>query len=463
MKLKLADLWNWQGRINRSTYVVWGVVLFAIKFNLDRFVFRGVSGAEWDAANYIRWNFPSPDILPPEEIAGRGIPLLLVALPFLWSGVVLTIQRLRAASLPLWLSILFVLPVLKWFLFLVACFAPGKDPATAPFLSDKSRASWMVRMLPHSRAGSAMAAVALTALLTVAGAYLGAQLLANYGWGLFVGVPFLAGFLAAFLHGSQTGRTCGECVGVACLAVTFAGVLILAVALEGVICLVMAAPLAYPLAAVGAMVGYALQPSGGRDDSPHLYCAAFLALPLMLGTEAIGPPKAGLIEVRTSIEVDAPPETVWRHVVSFSELPPPKEIMFHAGIAYPLRAEIQGTGVGAVRHCVFSTGPFVEPIEVWDEPCLLRFSVAANPAPMQEWTPYDEIHPPHLDGFLQSESGQFKLTRLPDGRTQLEGTTWYRHGLWPSRYWQIWSDHIIHTIHRRVLNHVKDLSEQDAR
>ena len=160
-----------------------------------------------------------------------------------------------------------------------------------------------------------------------------------------------------------------------------------------------------------------------------------------------------------SIDVEAPPETVWKNVVSFAQLPPPDEWLFRAGIAYPIRAEIEGTGVGAERHCVFSTGSFVEPIEVWEEPILLKFSVTSNPAPMEEWTIYDEVHPPHLDSFLVSQGGQFKLTVLAGNRTRLEGTTWYRHNLWPAEYWRRWSDHIIHSIHLRVLRHIKSQSE----
>ena len=38
-----------------------------------------------------------------------------------------------------------------------------------------------------------------------------------------------------------------------------------------------------------------------------------------------------------------------------------------AGLAYPMRARIEGSGPGAVRYCEFSTGPFVEPIVTWDE------------------------------------------------------------------------------------------------
>ena len=60
------------------------------------------------------------------------------------------------------------------------------------------------------------------------------------------------------------------------------------------------------------------------------------------------------------------------YVVSFPPLAEPGDRLFRTGIAYPTRAEIHGHGVGAVRHCVFSTGTFVEPIEVWDEPLLLR-------------------------------------------------------------------------------------------
>jgi hypothetical protein len=78
---------------------------------------------------------------------------------------------------------------------------------------------------------------------------------------------------------------------------------------------------------------------------------------------------------------------------------------------------------------------------------------------MKEWTPWRSVHPPHLDRFLVSEAGQFKLTPLPGGRTRLEGTTWYRHHMWPAAYWQLWSDHIIHEIHHRVLGHIKFQSE----
>ena len=118
--------------------------------------------------------------------------------------------------------------------------------------------------------------------------------------------------------------------------------------------------------------------------------------------------------------------------------------------------------MGAIRHCIFNTGEFIEPIEVWDEPHLLRFSVAQQPEPMEELSPYPRIKTPHLQGYLQSHEGELRITALPHGRTLLEGTTWYTDRIWPSEYWQFWSDLIIHHIHLRVLNHIKTLSEKGS-
>jgi hypothetical protein len=137
--------------------------------------------------------------------------------------------------------------------------------------------------------------------------------------------------------------------------------------------------------------------------------------------------------------------------------------MFKTGIAYPIRAEINGQGPGAVRHCVFSTGAFVEPITVWDEPRLLQFDVTSQPAAMEEMSLYTDLRPPHLEHYLISKKGQFQLTALADGTTRLEGTTWYQNRFWPAFYWHFWSDYIIHRIHYRVLAHIKTLAEGEQR
>jgi hypothetical protein len=257
-------------------------------------------------------------------------------------------------------------------------------------------------------------------------------------------------------------RTFGQCMGVAFVSFLAASAGLIVFGIEGLGCLIMLLPLALPVALMGAALGYACQRQNlGLDSSRRIIGVMLAVLPMLMGAESAASAPVPLLMVVSSVEIDAPPAVVWRHVVDFPALPEPTEWVFRAGVAYPMRATIDGVGAGAIRHCVFSTGAFIEPIEVWNAPRLLRFSVVSNPPPMREWSPW-RIHPPHLDGFLISEAGQFRLIELPGGRTRLEGTTWYRHHMWPASYWRLWSDYLIHRIHLRVLDQVKMLSEKQA-
>ena len=304
--------------------------------------------------------------------------------------------------------------------------------------------------------------VAAANLLALPFSIVGTLVFSNYGFGLFVGIPFSLGLVSVLVYSYHEPRRLGLCFMEATLAAGLGCLLLLGFAIEGVICLVMAAPLALPLALIGGFVGYLVQLArpGGRSAA-QVYPMLLVAIPSLMAFETATLPEPPVFPVVTAVNIDADPQQVWDHVVAFSELPEPTDWLFRLGIAYPERAEISGRGVGAQRHCVFSTGSFVEPIEVWDEPRLLKFSVTSNPPPMQEWTPYEDVHPPHLEGFFVSNGGQFRLEPLANGGTRLEGTTWYRHSLWPASYWKLWSDEIIHRIHLRVLRHIERLAEAE--
>ncbi len=307
-------------------------------------------------------------------------------------------------------------------------------------------------------------AILVTLMLGLAGTLLGASLLLSYGWGLFVALPFSLGLIAALLNGYHEPRTLASSIGVAVLSLGLLAAALVAFAVEGVICIFMAAPLALALTLMGAILGYRIQSRPlHRPPAPAVVAMMLFLLPPLFYSERELRGAPPVFEVRTAIDIDAAPEAVWRNVVAFSEINESRELLFRAGIAYPMRAEISGHGAGAVRHCVFSTGAFVEPIEVWEEPLLLKFSVTATPPPTQKWTFYSSIDPPHLRGFMISNGGQFRLQGLPGGRTRLEGTTWYRHSLWPAEYWRVWSDFIIHRIHMRVLEHIRREAESEGR
>jgi hypothetical protein len=164
----------------------------------------------------------------------------------------------------------------------------------------------------------------------------------------------------------------------------------------------------------------------------------------------------------TVVEIAAPPEVVWRHVVTFPDLPPPTELLFRAGVAAPTRARIEGTGVGATRYCDFTTGSFVEPVTAWEENRLLAFDITEQAPPMTEWSPYRQVNPPHLDGYFRATHGEFRLMPLPGGRTRLEGRTVYVVDMFPQRYWTLPAGRIVAAIHGRVLRHIAALAEEEV-
>lgn len=275
------------------------------------------------------------------------------------------------------------------------------------------------------------------------------------GIALFILTPIFIGAGSTILYGLKKEISKHEAwlIGLLTLGIFTAGLLVFAI--EGVICIAMAAPFGLLLTWVGSSICYTVIKKT-PNNAPTAMLILISIIPTMAFIEKDSEPT--LTSVATSIEINADPQTVWKNVVEFPQLDEPTEFIFKTGIAYPINAKIDGTGVGAVRHCNFTTGSFVEPITVWDEPRLLKFNVVEQPAPMKELSFWD-IDAPHLHDYFVSKQGQFKLTALPNGKTLLEGTTWYYHNIKPAFYWQVWSDYIIHKIHDRVLTHIKSNSE----
>ncbi|MEY2880444.1 MAG: hypothetical protein RLZZ15_2824 [Verrucomicrobiota bacterium] len=449
------------GRTTRRAYAVSGLSLMALKFALDRIVVLSLGVEYWSWLSY--WEPVAARLTGhAAEIPSHAIPLLWLALPFIAVGVLLTLRRLRDAGAPWWLVVLFFVPALNLVLFALLSLLPSRDQPRPVAAGKPGCRSWLVRVLAlQSRALSAFVAIILTAILVVPATWLATVVFKDYGWGVFVALPFVLGLVATVIHAAPQPRSFAACAGVALLALLLCGLMILAVALEGVVCLAMAAPLAAPITLLGATVGYFLQFSwwDRSGQAARVYSMSWLALPLVFATESRDQRQAPVIAATTSIEIAANPAAVWRQVVTFSELPPAREFVFRTGIAYPLRATIAGHGVGAVRRCEFSTGAFVEPITIWDEGRQLAFDVIEQPHPMHELSPYRALHPAHLDGFFRSVRGEFLLTALPNGHTRLDGTTWYTQRFWPVRYWRGWSDYLLHSIHRRVLAHIQTQAE----
>ncbi len=437
----LIRLWfGLSAPVSRRTYALSGFGLMAFKYAAEAAVVWAVVGRTLTPLDYL-----NPLLGARRAVLGEHdwlvVGLALWTLPFLWIGSSMTLRRIEDAGGSPLLALLYFVPILNYVLMLTLCLLPSA-----------ARAKGTTAPLPVGHGGmrSALLGMIWGALLALAMVVASVRVFGSYGTILFVATPFVMGAASAYVFNRPVRRDLGSTLLVALCSVGLAGAAILLFALEGVLCLAMAAPIAIALALMGALLGRA----AAGPVRPPAVAALVLPLPLLAWAEG-GQPAPELREVLSVVEVRAPPDVVWPHVVAVSPLREPPAWFFRLGIAYPLGATIDGRGAGAVRRCEFSTGPFVEPITTWDEPRRLAFDVAAQPKAMREWSPYRDVAAPHLDGYLRVHRGEFRLLALPDGGTRLEGRTWYEMRVFPAAYWSLWSDAVIHRIHDRVLRQIQ--------
>jgi uncharacterized membrane protein YhaH (DUF805 family) len=459
----ILRLWfGFEMAVGRRAYIASGAGLMLLKYGIEAALIFAVTGLFWSPLAFLTPVYTlrmktlqaSPDWI----VAAMA----LVTLPFMWVGVTMSVRRAVDAGLSAWAGLAFLVPVLNYLAMIALSVWPPKagaawDGARAPLYRQKPAQEALPREV-DSAIKSALFGVVAALGLGVAMLGLSVYALGLYGWALFFATPFVMGAVSAFLFNRPHARSLSRTALVSLTSIGIACAAMMLFALEGLVCLMMAFPIAGAVAILGGVVGRAI---ALQTRTPLAQTAAMmLCVPPLAGAEAYVQ-KAPLYEVVSAIEIDAPPEQVWPNVIGFSDLDPPAEWVFQTGIAYPMRARIEGEGVGALRHCEFSTGAFVEPITTWDAPRRLSFDVALQPPAMKEWSPFQHVHPPHLDASIRSRRGEFRLIPLEGGRTRLEGSTWYELSMYPQAYWTLFSDGLIHAIHRRVLWHVKRLSETE--
>lgn len=449
---RILRLWfGVRAPVKRRAYLCSGVSLAVFKYATEALVLWLVN-----RQTFMPWDFLNPAISPRIDLV-KGAPdwlpwiWFLWSLPFLWIAVTMSVRRAADAGYSPWYGLVVLIPVINLFWMATLCQAPSS-----------SAARWSVAPRATSSFDSARRgafAVAISLMIGGVMLWVSVYLLHTYGASLFLGTPFLMSSTAAFLYNRPYPRSFIASAGIGLACVLFASLALLLFALEGVFCIVMAAPLMLPIGALGGVMGKAIADATQRPARDVL--AGMLMLPLLAGVESMLA-TSHEFEVVSAVEVAAPPSVVWRNVIGFPEIASPKPWYFAWGIACPERATIDGQGVGAVRRCEFTTGTFVEPVTAWEAPTRLAFDVAEQPEPMFELSPYHDVHPPHLNHYLRSTRGEFRLVALAGGGTRLEGRTWYRFDMFPQWYWMLWSDAIIHRIHLRVLEHIRIEAEKVA-
>jgi len=106
-------------------------------------------------------------------------------------------------------------------------------------------------------------------------------------------------------------------------------------------------------------------------------------------------PTAETFEVRTAIEVNAPPEKGLESSGGFCGDPAAERIAVSCRIAYPIRAEISGHGAGAMRQCISRRAPLRNPSK-FGRAAALKFGRDGESGSLNELSPYGNIQPAHL-------------------------------------------------------------------
>src|SRR2546421_12665799 len=160
---KLPRLWfGLTDRVDRSTYLLHGAVLMALKLGVDVAAVFAVTGQLWTPIDYLtpvlskygRYLHPRPEWLL--------LVMAVWALPFLWIGVSMTLRRALDAGLSPWIALAFFVPIVNYVVMGLLAVLPsaGRRPARMP--ADACPAS--LATVARALLGAGVPGVALVAI-----------------------------------------------------------------------------------------------------------------------------------------------------------------------------------------------------------------------------------------------------------------------------------------------------------
>jgi hypothetical protein len=210
-------------------------------------------------------------------------------------------------------------------------------------------------------------------LVFLAGYLLAKWKLETMSVGLFIALPsVMSGASSAYLarHGFRLSTT----LGLSLLPPISALLLLIWFAWEGLLCALIALPIIALASLIGAGLGYAV---GRRFPVRNRLLSVAFALPLfVMAVEAHLQDPNVRHEVSTTLEIAAPPSTVWRYAGEFPTIPDGNlDWPFSLGVPYPTRSSLAAAAVGATRECYFSSFVAIERVEIWEPEHLLHFAV----------------------------------------------------------------------------------------
>lgn len=232
--------------------------------------------------------------------------------------------------------------------------------------------------------------------------------------------------------------------------------------LEGMICVVMFAPLAMVLSSVGGLLGGMAARVIRSNRARNATMACVMALPFLISPwERNAFYRSDLREVENTIEIQAPPEVIWRNIervpaIGRDELP--TSWSHRIGFPDPVEATLSHEGVGGVRNATFAGGLFfLETVDVWELKRRLGFTIAAQTdlIPATTLDEHVSVGGPYFDVLR----GEYRLEPLGNGRTRLHLSSRHRVSTDFNWYAHLWTDGVMSDLQQRILQVIRKRCE----
>lgn len=213
---------------------------------------------------------------------------------------------------------------------------------------------------------------------------------------------------------------------------------------EGVICLIIVSPLIWLFMWIGTLIGRRMFKA--NNDKLNVSIIALLLLVFVADSVS---KHSYENEVSDKIVINVPPSRVWKNVVAFKKIKQKNTFwLFRMGLPSPMETTVDGYYKGAGRKCIFSNGyTFGEKISIYQPGKDLVFDIV------------DQPRDPEIMNHLDLIQGEFLLKDNGNGTTTLTGNSWYKLYVFPTWYYDLWAQSIVRNVHTRVMEHIKQISE----
>ncbi len=232
---------------------------------------------------------------------------------------------------------------------------------------------------------------------------------------------------------------------------------------EGAICLVMAAVIYLPLAAISGFITGLILTRINRNKLSTSWLVIILSLPLSSAylEQYLELPTA-LSEVKTEITINAPVETVWQNIIRVPKITEELDGFFYKmGFPKPIEATLSHEGIGGVRQASFEGGLlFIETVDIWKENQELSFTIVSDPKSIPPTT-LDE-HVVVGGRYFDVFRGTYRIEKTKEKNVILHLSSDIRVSTRFNFYSGIWANFLMKDIQNTILKVIKQRSEKSS-